>query len=176
MWQKQASLRDAHHPDHQFLNQVWGLDWQHRNMPKNNIFLTAFFHSLKNVNSLLNFPAVNLCRIRWIKRFFLERFSKVTKGSAYRVEKFSRVMAPLGRTCLLLTDGKRHLFPHTWVSFSLTCNQFRHRKRKYLYGCPFFGLLRFLLPESFFLCADFLFGQYFEASLALFYATNSIAC
>ena len=113
-------------------------------------FLTAFFHSLKNVNSLLNFPAVNLCRIRWIKRFFLERFSKVTKGSAYNVEKFSRVMAPLGRTCLLLTDGKRHLFPHTWVSFSLTCNQFRHRKRKYLYGCPFFGLLRFLLPESFF--------------------------
>ena len=43
-------------------------------------------------------------------------------------------------------------------------------------AAPFFGLLRFLLPESFFLCADFLFGQYFEASLALFYATNSIAC
>ena len=36
----------------------------------------------------------------------------MTKGSAHSVEKFSRVMAPLGRACLPLTDGKRHLFPH----------------------------------------------------------------
>ena len=117
--------------------------------------LTAFFHSLKNVNSLLNFPAVNLCRIRWIKRFFLERFSKVTKGSAYSVEKFSRVMAPLGRTCLLLTDGKRHLFPHTWVSFSLTCNQFRHRKRKYLYGCPLLRVAKVPPNRKFFFVCGF---------------------